>query len=318
MLFFAKAIRNLAGKDNIQVMMPSALKAGDSIGIISAARKISLAEIEAAIEIIKSWGLKAVIGETIGAAHFQFAGDDEFRRKDLQHMLDDDSIKAILFARGGYGSVRIIDDIDWRKFLKHPKWLCGFSDTTVIHSHLLSVYNIPSVHSIMGINFSTATFDSIESLRKILFGQKVSYEIPAHELNRKGKAKGMLCGGNLSLIYSLIGTSSDVDTSGKILFIEDIDEHLYHVDRMIMALKRAGKFEHLAGLVAGYFNDMKNKDESNPYGKSAYEIIAEHISEFDFPLCFGFPAGHEPDNRPLVMGAEWKLEVGEKTKLIQI
>lgn len=308
----------MAGKDNIQVMMPSVLKAGDSIGIISTARKISLAEIEAAMEIIKSWGLKVVAGETIGAEHFQFAGDDELRRKDLQSMLDNDSIKAILFARGGYGSVRIIDDIDWRKFLKRPKWLCGFSDITLFLSHLLSVYNIPSVHSVMGINFSTATADSIESLRKILFGQKLSYEVQPHEFNREGKAKGVLCGGNLSLLYSLNGTASDIDTAGKILFIEDIDEHLYHVDRMMMAMKRAGKFENLVGLLVGYFTDMKNKDESNPFGKSAYEIIAEHMSEFDFPLCFGFPAGHEPNNRALVMGAEWKLEVGEKTKLLQI
>ncbi|HYV92022.1 MAG TPA: LD-carboxypeptidase [Chitinophagales bacterium] len=298
-------------------MRPSAINAGDKIGIVSTARKISLAEIQAAIEIINKWGLEVVIGKTIGAEHFQFAGDDEVRKEDLQNMLDDNSIKAILFARGGYGTVRIIDDIDWRKFLKKPKWLCGFSDITVIHSHLLSVYNIPSVYSIMGINFSTATFESIESLRKILFREKLSYEISAHDFNRRGEGKGILCGGNLSLLYSLNGTPSDVDTTGKILFMEDIDEHLYHVDRMMMTLKRSGKLENLAGLIVGHFTDMKNKDESNPFGKTAYEIIAEHVNEFDFPVCFGFPAGHEPDNRALVIGEEWKLEVGEKVKLVQ-
>jgi muramoyltetrapeptide carboxypeptidase len=170
----------------------------------------------------------------------------------------------------------------------------------------------------MGINFSTATFESIESLKKILFEEKLSYEISAHDFSRRGEALGILCGGNLSLLYSLNGTPSDIDTAGKILLVEDIDEHLYHVDRMMMTLKRAGKLENLAGLIVGHFTDMKNKDESNPFGKTAYEIVAGHVSEFDFPVCFGFPAGHEPDNRALVMGEEWKLEVGEVSKLSQI
>ena len=298
-------------------MRPATLRAGDKIGIVSTARKIYPEEIQSAIDVMRSWELEAVPGKSIGAEHFQFAGDDEQRRKDLQSMLDDDSIKAILFARGGYGTVRIIDDLDWRKFLKRPKWLCGFSDVTVIHSHLLSVYNLPSVHSIMAVNFATATPESVESLRKVLFGETLSYEIPPHGFNRTGKAKGILCGGNLSLLYSLNGTPSDIDTAGKIFFIEDIDEHLYHVDRMMMAMKRAGKLENIAGLIVGYFTDMKNKDESNPFGKTAYEIIAEHAGEFDFPVCFGFPAGHEPDNRAIVMGEEWKLETGEKVKLFQ-
>jgi len=298
-------------------MRPFPLKVGDRIGVVSSARKISPEEIQPAEGILKSWQLEGVIGKTIGAGHFQFAGDDELRKQDLQTMLDDDSIKAILFARGGYGTVRIIDDIDWRKFLKKPKWLCGFSDITVVHSHLLSVYNIPSIHSIMGINFPTATPDSVEALRKVLFGEKLSYEIAANNLNRVGEVSGILCGGNLSLLYSLNGTPSDIDTADKILFIEDIDEHLYHADRMVMTLKRSGKFESLAGLVVGHFTDMKNKDESNPFGRTAYEIIAEHVREFDFPVCFGFPAGHEPDNRALVMGEEWKLEVGEKVRLFE-
>jgi muramoyltetrapeptide carboxypeptidase len=232
-------------------------------------------------------------------------------------MLDDQSIKAVLFARGGYGTVRIIDDLDWRKFLKKPKWLCGFSDITVIHSHLLTVYDAPSVHSIMAINFATATPGSMESLRKVLFGEMLSYEIPPHDFNRAGNAKGILCGGNLSILYSLAGSVSDIDTNGKILFIEDIDEHLYHLDRMMMAAKRAGKLENLSGLVVGHFTDMKNKDDANPFGKSAYEIIAGHVSEFDYPVCFGFPSGHEPDNRAVVTGEQWILEAGENVKLFQ-
>jgi len=294
------------------------LRHGEKIGIISTARKVSQSEIQAAIDTLNSWGLEVVIGKTIGSADFQFAGSDEERRNNLQHMLDDDSVRAILFARGGYGTVRIIDEIDWRKFLKHPKWLCGFSDITVIHSHLRSVYEMPSVHSLMAINFSSATAESIESLRKILFDEKLNYEISSHELNRAGSANGILCGGNLSLLSSLLGSVSDVNTDGKILFLEDIDEHLYHVDRMVMELKRAGKLENLAGLVIGHFTDMKNKDESNPFGKTAYEIIAEHVSEFDYPVCFGFPAGHESDNRALVTGAEWRMEIGEKVELKMI
>lgn len=288
-------------------MRSLSLTAGDTIGVIATARKISLPEIQPAIDVLNSWGLKVVVGKSIGAEHFQFAGDDELRRQDFQSMLDDESIKAILFARGGYGTARIIDDIDWRKFLKHPKWICGFSDITAIHSHLLTVYNIPTVHSVMAINFQTATAESLESLRKVLFGETLSYQFASHTLNRSGEASGILCGGNLSLLYSLNGTPSEIDTEGKILFLEDIDEHLYHIDRMLMALKRAGKFESLSGLMVGHFTDMKNKDQSNPFGKTAYEMIAEHVSEFDYPVCYGFPAGHEANNKAMIMGAWWKF-----------
>jgi muramoyltetrapeptide carboxypeptidase len=296
--------------------MPQPLKKGDKIGITSTARKVSLEEIQQAIDMLRGWGLEVVTDETIGVGYFQFAGDDELRKKNLQRMLDDDSVKAILFARGGYGTVRIIDELDFRKFQKQPKWLCGFSDITVIHSHLLKVYHLPSIHCLMGISFPTASSESVESLRKVLFGEKLSYEIAAHELNRTGEATGILCGGNLSLICSLLGSDSDLETESKILFLEEIDEHLYHIDRMMIALKRAGKLENLSGLVVGHFTDMKNKDESNPFGKSAYEIIAEHVSQYDYPICFGFPAGHEPDNRALVMGINWKLQAEEKVKLM--
>ncbi len=279
------------------------------VGIISTARKISLDEIQTAIDRLKEWGLSAVTGKSIGAMHFQYAGDDELRKEDFQRMLDDESIKAVLFARGGYGTARIIDDIDWRNFLKHPKWLCGFSDITVIHSHLLNIYNIPSAHSMMAVNFNHASDGAIESLRRVLIGESLRYSIPPHTLNRRGSVSGILCGGNLSILYSLIGTASDVDTAGKIVFIEDIDEHLYHLDRMMLSMKRSGKLENIAGLVVGYFNEMKNKDDGNPFGKTAYEIIAEHTYEYNFPVCFGFPAGHEPDNHSLLMGVPCNLEV---------
>lgn len=230
-------------------------------------------------------------------------------------MLDDKSIKAVLFAKGGYGTTRIIDDVDWRKFLKHPKWLCGFSDITVIHSHLSSVCDVPSVHSLMGSNFKTASSESIESLHKALCGEKLSYRFISHELNRKGIATGILCGGNLSILNSLNGTVSEIDTRDRILLIEDIDEHLYHLDRMMLNMKRAGKLDHLSGLIVGHFTEMKNKDENNPFGKSAYEIIAEHVAEFDYPVVFGFPSGHEPDNRTLIMGLNWKVEAKEYSEV---
>ena len=301
--------------EQLSMKLPSPLRAGDKVAIVSTARKISMAEIKSCIDVLTSWELEVVTGSTIGVEDHQFAGDDDFRAADLQRMLDDESVKAIIFARGGYGTLRIIDAIDWRKFLKQPKWLCGFSDITVIHSHLLSVYDLPSVHSLMGINFQAATAESLISLQTVLTGRRLEYAIPHHTLNRQGKSTGILCGGNLSLLYALNGSVSETDTSGKILFIEDIDEQLYHIDRMIISLKRAGKLEPLAGLIVGHFSDMKNKDEKNPFGKSAYEIIAEAVAEYDYPVCFGFPAGHEADNRTLLMGPLCEMEAGEEVTI---
>ncbi len=294
---------------------PAILRPGNKIGIVSTARKIMQAEIQPCIDMLTEWNLEVVTGESIGAEYFQFAGDDALRTRDLQRMLDDEAIKAVLFARGGYGTLRIIDNIDWRKFLKAPKWLCGFSDITVIHSHLQAIYDLPSVHSLMAFNFAAASSAAIASLQAVLFGKPLRYTIPAHDLNRPGKATGVLCGGNLSLLHALTGSVSDCDTAGKIMFLEDIDEQLYHIDRMMISLKRSGKLDALAGLVVGHFSDMKNKDEKNPFGQSAYEIIAGHVAEYDYPVCFGFPAGHEPDNRALITGRTWDLEVAEESTL---
>ncbi|MBA2423413.1 MAG: LD-carboxypeptidase [Chitinophagales bacterium] len=297
---------------------PAFLKTGDKIGITATARKITYREIEAAVGILKRWGLIPVIAQTIDADHFQFAGNDSLRTAEFQSMLDDESIKAILFARGGYGTARIIDAISWHRFIEQPKWLCGFSDITVIQSHLLSNYGMPSIHSLMAINFETATSESIESLRRILFGDKIFYSIQPHILNRHGVTNGILCGGNLSVLQGLIGTVSDINTKNKLFFIEDIDEHLYHVDRMIVSLKRAGKLKQLSGLIIGKFTAMKNKDDRNPFGKSAYEIVAGHVTEYDYPVCFEFPAGHEPDNRALTIGTEWHLDVGNEVRISQL
>lgn len=298
------------------IITPQKLKAGDKIGIVATARKISLKEIQFAIDTINGWGLKVVLGSTIGKEDFQLAGTDEERLADFQNMLDNDSVKGIICARGGYGTVRFIDEVDFRKFSKRPKWICGYSDITVLHSHLLGVYNIASVHSTMPLSFKENTEDSLESLREILFGENVSYSFAANKLNRIGTEEGILCGGNLSLLQNLSGTDSDLETDEKILFIEDVDEYLYHFDRMIQWLKRSGKLNNLSGLVVGHLSKMKNLNEQNPFGKTAEEIVAEAVKEFDYPVCFGFPAGHENDNRALIIGGRYGLTVeNEKTEL---
>lgn len=285
--------------------MPPALKAGDTVALLSTARKIESAEIEFALQTLQSWGLNVTVGKTIGLGDNQFAGSDEERLEDLQQQLDDPNIKAIICARGGYGTLRLIDEIDFRKFLKKPKWICGFSDITVLHNHLLQVYNIASLHCTMPLNFESNTPASLESMKNALMGKRLNYKFEAHPLNREGLARGVMCGGNLSLLYALSNSVSDVDMTDKILFIEDIDEYLYHIDRMMWQLKRAGKLENLAGLVVGHFTDMK--DNTIPYGHTAYEIIADAVSEYDYPVYFGFPAGHESDNRAIIIGSEVQI-----------
>ena len=286
------------------------LQTGDKIAIISTARKVSFAEMEPAIAILKSWGLEVILGKTIGADFNQFAGDDSVRLADLQQMLDDTSINAILCARGGYGTARLLDQLDFSRFRQNPKWLIGFSDVTALHAHLYTL-GFESLHAIMPILFAREGSEAaIESLRSILFGENISYTAEAHEFNRSGKGEGDLVGGNLSILHTILGTRSDFDYSGKILFLEDLDEYLYHIDRMLVHLDRCGKLENLAGLIIGQMSDMK--DNLIPFGHSAYEIIQQHTSRYNYPVCFGFPVGHEPHNLALICGRKAKLEVTEK------
>jgi len=295
---------------------PAYLKCGDNIGIIATARKISQAEIKPAIDKFSEWGLNVVFGKNIFSESNQYAGTDEQRLSDLQQMLDDDSIKAIIIARGGYGTVRIIDKIDFSKFIKNPKWIIGYSDITVFHSHIHQNIGVETLHATMPLNFPVDGKDnnSLLSLKKALFGEKINYEIETNSLNKKGEATGILTGGNLSLLYALASTPSDIDTSGKILFIEDLDEYLYHIDRMMMQLKRSDKLKDLAGLIVGGMSEMK--DNTIPFGKTAYEIISEAVSEYYYPVCFGFPAGHIEDNRALILGRNILLDVNnENTRL---
>jgi len=291
---------------------PPYLKKGDKIGIVAPARKISKEEIQFAIDIFEKWGLKIIFGKNLFGGENQYSGSDEQRTKDLQMMLDDNSIRAIISARGGYGTLRIIDKLDFKKFQKHPKWIIGYSDITVLHSHINQNFEIETLHAAMPISFSKDE-ESVETLRKKLFGEKISYSINVHSLNRKGKAEGLLVGGNLSLLCALKGSKSGISTSGKILFIEDVDEYLYHIDRMMISLKRAGKLSHLAGLIVGGMTNMK--DNQTPFGKTAEEIICESVAEFDYPICFGFPAGHQEKNLALPLGRRAKLNVGKKVSL---
>ena len=299
-------------KEETGIQIPPYLKKGDKIGLISTARKISRDELQQGIELIESWGLEIVLGKHLFNSHHQFSGKDDERTKDLQTMLDNPDVKAILCVRGGYGTVRIIDEIDFSQFQKKPKWLAGFSDITVLHSHIHKL-NIATLHSTMPISFSSNTTEAVKSLKDSLLGMHSNVKIDHHPLNRFGKAKGQIVGGNLSILYSLIGSPSDLDTDEKILFLEDLDEYLYHMDRMMMSLKRHGKVSNLQGLIVGGVTQMN--DNAVPFGKDAESIIIDAISEYNYPVCFGFPAGHIKDNRALKMGVIAELIVDKQSSL---
>lgn len=294
-------------------MMPTRLKAGDKVIIISSARKVLPEEVNAAVEVLKSWGLLVEFGDNLFAEFNQFAGSDLQRTNDLQKAIDDESVKAILFARGGYGTVRIVDAINFFTLTKNPKWFIGFSDITVLHAHLEKNFGIATLHSPMAFNFQKTPEEVLEKIKSLLFEGSQQYKVAAHPMNRKGESEGLLIGGNLSIIYSLLGSVSDSDTDGKILFLEDLDEYLYHIDRMLQSLKRAGKLAKLAGLIIGGMNDMK--DNLVPFGKSPEEIILDAVKEFDYPVCFGFPSGHLPINFPLLLGDKIHFSVLEEVSI---
>jgi muramoyltetrapeptide carboxypeptidase len=297
------------------MITPSFLQKGDKIAIVSPARKISRSEAEPAIRMFKAWGLEVVEGEYLYSSFNQFAGSDEQRKEDMQRMLDDESIRAIVCSRGGYGTVRIIDRLDFSGFVNHPKWIVGYSDITVLHSHIHRHFGIETLHAIMPVNFKDECDGnrSVTTLRKALFGKNLEYKYPSGPGFRPGSAKAPLVGGNLSILYSLTNTNSDINTNGKILFIEDLDEYLYHIDRMMMNLRRSGKLEGLAGLVVGGM--IKMNDNEIPFERTANEIIAEAVEDYPYPVCFNFPAGHLDDNRALILGREVTLDISEEVKL---
>ncbi len=291
--------------------VPSYLKKGDKIALISTARKIDEGRLMPGIELLRNRGLKVIIGKSIGSEDHQYAGNDALRSEDFQHQLDDPDVKAILCARGGYGSMRILDSIDFEKFRSNPKWICGFSDATTIHIHLQQVLQIASIHSNMPGLFpeSPEGHSSTETLCGALFGEDLIYTYKHQHFYKAGNCEGIVVGGNLSLIYALQGSVSDLDTSGKILFIEDLDEYLYHIDRMMLSLDRAGKLKKLKGLIVGGMTSMK--DNAVPFGKNAEEIIWEYASKYNYPVCFDFPAGHIDDNRSIRLGTRATLEIDD-------
>ena len=294
----------------MRLTIPPYLQKGDTIGIVAPAGFMPIEKMQTCIETLDSWGYNVQLGETThSSSQNYFSGTDEERLNDLQQMLDDRNIKAILCARGGYGMSRIIDQINFKKFRKHPKWIIGFSDITVLHAHIFSNYKIASLHAPMAAAFNDGEFNNpyILSLKDALEGKPSHYECEPHAFNKAGEAKGQLVGGNLSWLAHLIGTKSDIKTKNKILFLEDVGEYLYNIDRLLIQLKRSGKFDKLAGLVIVGFTD--SKDTERPFGKSVYDIIYEHVNEFDFPICFGFPVSHAKENYALKVGAKYQLQI---------
>ena len=287
---------------------PAYIKPGDKIGIVSPASKIEQQFVEPAIELLKSLGYQVELGKHIFAQAHQFAGTDEQRSADIQAMLDNPDIKAIICSRGGYGTLRTLQKVSWKKFCKSPKWIVGFSDITVLHSKLNRL-KVSSIHGVMPRYFieNNQSSKSFDSLLKALAGEKLSYKTEPSDSNRKGKSTGELVGGNLSILYSLRSTPYDIDTRRKILFIEDLSEYLYHLDRMMMNLKAGGKLAQLTGLVVGGFTGMKDND--TPFGKNATEIIFDAVAEYDYPVLFNFPAGHQSNNFALKLGCTAELEV---------
>jgi muramoyltetrapeptide carboxypeptidase len=292
------------------MVTPPFLKRGDTVGIVSTARKITKTELEPALKLLTTWGLKAVLGHTIGAEEHQFAGNDTLRTQDFQAMLDNPNINAIWCARGGYGTVRMLDGLNFSVFNEHPKWIIGYSDITVLHSHIHN-FGIESLHAQMPLEIEKKTEETQQSILRVLFGSdhSITY-VKTNNISRTGTAMGTLVGGNLSVLYSLCGSPTALNTDGKILFIEDLDEYLYHIDRMLQNLKRNGMFKNLAGLLVGGMTQMQ--DNTIPFGRSAFEIVMDVVREYHYPVCFDFPAGHIKDNRALILGRYVHLNVEEK------
>ena len=313
------------GKTNAYKKIPPYLKKGDLIGITCPSGYLSMDECQPAINKMKEWGFRVVTDNTVGAKDFTFAGTDEERAAGLQKMLDDPGINTIMLGRGGYGAVRIIDKIDFTKFVKNPKWIIGFSDATVFHCHINQNFGIATIHSKMCNSFpddfskaSQTQIDSIDSIRQCLIGEKMKYERPVNFENRFGECTGPLVGGNLSIIELLDGSISNLQTDGKILFIEDVDEYRYKIDGMLWNLKRSKRLAKLKGLIIGEFR-IRPDDPEEDFGYSLHEMVMEKVKEYSYPVCFDFPVGHVKENYALKCGINHQLIVSQSgTNLQQI
>ena len=291
-------------------IVPPALKQGDRIGIIATARKISPELLVTAEDILRSWGLEPVRGANLFKEQHQFSGTDQERKADLQWAMDDTSIKAVICYRGGYGTVRLLQNLRPNQLQLKPKWFVGYSDITALHLFLSTQLNMASLHGSMPINFNENTSDALNTLRATLFGESLEIIASTHSCNRIGETSAEVIGGNLSILQSLMGTPYEMDTKGKILFLEDVDEYLYNIDRMMWTLKLAGKLDHLAGLIVGGMTDMN--DNEIPFGSDPYNSIMEKVKGYNYPVCFDFPAGHINDNRAIPFGMKIQLAVKEK------
>ena len=294
------------------VTIPPYLDRGDTIGVVCPAGYMAHERVERCIHTLHSWGFNTKLGKTVGGNSLNyFSGTDDDRLADFQEMLDDEDVKAILCARGGYGIGRIVEKIRFKKFKKHPKWIVGFSDVTVLHSHIYSNYNIATLHAPMAGAFNDGENEYVQSIQLALTGSKASYKAKPNQHNRIGKASGVLVGGNLAMLAHIVGTSSDIKTKNRILFIEDTGEYLYNIDRMLYQLKRNGKFEKLAGVIVGGFTD--NKDTERPFGQTADEIIRDVFADYDYPISFGFPVSHGRENYALKVGVQYQLTISDNS-----
>lgn len=300
------------------MIIPPYLKKGDTIGLVCPSGYMPKQNFKTCIKTLKEWGYNVKAGTTPGKKFHYFSGTDEERLNDLQQMMDDPEIKAILCARGGYGLSRIIDGLSFKKFSKHPKWIIGFSDITVLHAHIYQHYRIATLHAPMAGAFNDGQFSNkyVQSLRKALYGRPANYSVKAHKLNRQGECEGRLVGGNLALVAHLVGSSSSFSTKNKILFLEDVGEYIYNIDRMMIQLKRAGMLDKLAGLIFGGFTDMK--DTTIPFGQKIHQVLQHHVKDYDYPVCYDFPVSHGKANYALKVGVKHKLSVGESVRLAEM
>ncbi len=297
-----------------QSIIPRYLKAGDTIGITCPANPVENHKLHGCLRTFRNIGLNVVYGNTVGKSWQRFSSNDKERASDFQRLLDDDKIDAILFGRGGYGTLRMIDRINWDKFKQNPKWLIGFSDITAFHLHVHANFGIATIHGDMAGSISDQPNNlGTNTLLGALFGNRIEYAVNGHSMNREGFAQGKLVGGNLSLIQACAGSKSDIKTDGKILFIEDVSEYKYTIDRMLMNLKRSGKLENLAGLVVGQFTATKTSEDERNFTDSIEEIIMDKVEEYNYPVCFNFPSGHSKNNRALKLGVSYDLNVSYKS-----
>lgn len=296
-------------------IQPPYLRKGDTIGIVCPSGYLPLADTNACVQQLQEWGFRVRIGATVGNKYHGFAGTDDERCADLQQMLNDPTIHAILCGRGGYGMSRIIDRLDFRWFRKSPKWIIGFSDITILHAHLFGRLHIASFHASMARAFADKNFSNIKTLHNALTGKNARYRCPPHQLNRKGEAIGPLIGGNLSLLAHITGTKTAFSAVGAILFLEDVGEYLYNIERMFIQLKRSGLLSNLSGLVVGGFTETR--DGKIPFGATVEELIRAQVEEFSFPVCFGFPVSHADSNVTLKHGAIHRLSVTGRTVLLE-